>query len=126
MKTIQILFVEDSPMIMEISKRMITNLGYEADYATSGEEALAMFENKEYDLVLTDLGLPNMSGEQLIAKMRKYERRYRIKESRICAITAYRLKDVRDLCLASGVNSVCNKPLQMPMLVQAIQECQNF
>jgi two-component system, OmpR family, aerobic respiration control sensor histidine kinase ArcB len=124
MNTMKILLVEDVAMIMKISKRLVENLGYQADCAMSGEEAIELFKKKDYDLVITDIGLPKMDGIQLIAKMRKHERRFRYKESRIFAVTAYDMKDVRSPCLSSGVNGVFKKPLQLPLLMQIIQDCE--
>lgn len=121
MKTIKILFVEDAEIIMKISKRLIEDLGYHPDCAITAEDALQLFKKNDYDLVLTDIGLPGMSGIELSAQIREYERQHKKKESIIYAITAFHLEDVRAACASSGINCVFNKPLQEKVLAQMIQ-----
>ena len=121
MKKLKILFVEDTDIIMKISKLLIEDVGYQPDCAFNAEDALELFKKNDYDLVLTDLGLPGMSGIDLISKIREFERQHRTKEAMIYAITAYDLNDVSAQCFASGVNDVFNKPLKKQPLIQMIQ-----
>lgn len=123
MKDLKILVVEDVAVIMKFNQVLIEQMGYHADYATTAEQALLLCRNKQYDLILTDLGLPKMDGMTMAAKIRKYERRYSYKESKIYALTAFDLKNVRQECRCSGINEVFNKPIKPDFLRSIVQEC---
>ncbi len=66
-----ILLVEDDTVSATLLKTIITNAGYEVTLAKNGREALALFHNGEYPVVVTDLNMPEMSGEELIKEILK-------------------------------------------------------
>lgn len=68
---VTILWVDDEEMIREIGFDMLSSLGHRGDFAENGAEALAMLENHPYDLVITDVGMPGMSGWVLARKIRE-------------------------------------------------------
>lgn len=124
MKNLRILVVEDAPVIMRFNQVVIEDLGYIADYANNAEEALMLCQKKQYDLILTDIGLPKMDGMTMAAKIRKHEKRYSCKESKIYAVTAYDLANIRKGCMASGINEVFSKPIRPHFLKQIIMDCE--
>ncbi|MFC1746401.1 response regulator [Candidatus Riflebacteria bacterium] len=67
----RVLWVDDEEMIRKSGEFLITKLGHQADVAASGEEALEYLEKNEYDLVLTALGMPGMSGWELADKIKE-------------------------------------------------------
>ena len=71
METYHILVVEDDPDINRLLCRILTDGGYDVRPAFSGSEAVLWAEQYEYDLVLLDLMLPGLTGEEFIAQMRK-------------------------------------------------------
>ncbi len=70
-KTFHILVVEDDPDINRLLCRILTDGGYDSRAAFSGSEAVLLAEKYEYDLVLLDLMLPGLSGEECIAAFRE-------------------------------------------------------
>jgi CheY-like chemotaxis protein len=68
----RLLIVDDEAPLLSLLQRYLTRLGYEADAASSAEEALARFSEapEKYDCVLTDLKLPGMGGEELVERLR--------------------------------------------------------
>ena len=71
MATYHILVVEDDPDINRLLCRILTDGGYDVRPAFSGSEAVLWAEQYEYDLVLLDLMLPGLTGEEFIAQMRR-------------------------------------------------------
>ena len=71
MATYHILVVEDDPDINRLLCRILTDGGYDVRPAFSGSEAVLWAEQYEYDLVLLDLMLPGLTGEEVIAQMRR-------------------------------------------------------
>ena len=70
-----ILLVEDSPIIQKAHTDLLQNLGYHVDVASTGKEALTHF-NKQYDVILMDVGLPDLSGITVTEKIRQLERKF--------------------------------------------------
>jgi len=67
----KILVVDDVSSMRQVMAHMLTSLGYNnTDEASSGIEALKMLRRNSYDLLITDLHMPNLNGEQLLAKVR--------------------------------------------------------
>ena len=70
MEPFHILVVEDDPDINRLLCKIVADAGYDCRPAYSGSEALLLAEKYSYDLILLDLMLPGLSGEELIAKLR--------------------------------------------------------
>ena len=66
----RVLVVDDAPLIREIIARTLRTAGHTIDTATDGQEALAKFREGKWDLVITDLFMPHMNGEELAAAIR--------------------------------------------------------
>lgn len=67
----KILVVDDMSSMRQVMVHMLTSLGYSnTDEANSGLQALKMLRRDSYDLLITDLHMPNLNGEQLLAKIR--------------------------------------------------------
>lgn len=71
METFHILVVEDDPDINKLLCRIVSDAGYDCRPAFSGSEAVLLAEQYTYDLILLDLMLPGLTGEEFIAKMRR-------------------------------------------------------
>ena len=72
MDAVKILIVEDEKAIADVEKAYMLREGYEADIASDGIEALRMFSEGAYDLVILDLMLPGMKGEFVCREIRSY------------------------------------------------------
>jgi DNA-binding NtrC family response regulator len=72
MADIRLLLVDDEPALVDLLKTYLARLGYEVDACTTPEDALALFDAdpNRYALVLTDLTLPRMNGEEMLDRMR--------------------------------------------------------
>jgi CheY-like chemotaxis protein len=67
----RILLVDDNTIVRDMLVDLVGSLGYHADAAVGGEEALDLFDRGRYDVVLTDLVMPGMSGWQVLAALRQ-------------------------------------------------------
>jgi len=69
----RILFVDDEQVIVELTKKMLNDLGYHVVVRTSSLEALELFKNKpeDFDVVITDINMPNMCGDELAKEILK-------------------------------------------------------
>jgi signal transduction histidine kinase/CheY-like chemotaxis protein/HPt (histidine-containing phosphotransfer) domain-containing protein len=105
----KILLVEDDE-IAQMSSRIILadNLHTNFSLAKTGEEALKMVRENNYDLIFMDLGLPDIIGSDVTLAIRKTN-----KETPIVALTAHDKALIRDICRSVGMNDLLAKPLNI-------------
>lgn len=113
----RVLWVDDEPMIRCVGKEMLEGLGHRADIAASGEEALSLLREAPYDLLITDLGMPAMSGWQLAERIKgKYP------EMTVAVVTGWDLEGSEAIQAAHGVAHVLGKPIELHQLRQLVDD----
>ncbi|WP_425593260.1 aerobic respiration two-component sensor histidine kinase ArcB [Morganella morganii] len=114
---LNILLVEDIELNVVVARSVLEKLGNTVDVAMNGRDALAMFSPEEYDLVLLDIQLPDMSGLDIA---RELHQRYQADDlPPLVALTANVLKDKKEY-LDAGMDDVLSKPLAVGALTQMI------
>jgi CheY-like chemotaxis protein len=113
-----ILLVEDNAINQKVALRMLEKLGYRADVASNGIEALEALEWQRYDLVLMDVQMPEMDGIEATQHIR--ERWPAAQQPRIVAMTAHSLEGDRERLIESGMDDYISKPVQFEQLVAAL------
>ncbi|HEY9787438.1 MAG TPA: PAS domain S-box protein [Candidatus Obscuribacterales bacterium] len=116
-----VLVVEDSPTLRKIIVKQIESFGLRVSSASTGEEALALFAHNHWDLVLMDVHLPDMSGLNVAAEIRRAEIGGDMRVP-IVAITAAAMTGDREKCLASGMDDFLGKPVTMPQLEKTVRK----
>lgn len=113
-----ILVAEDNPTNQTLIINQLATLGYTADLAANGQEALnKMIENK-YHLLITDCNMPVIDGYQLARKVRE-RGDHRLP---IIALTADAFPEKKTECLRSGMNDHITKPVSLEMLKSTIEK----
>jgi len=113
-----ILVAEDNEINQKVIRQQLDLLGYAADVATTGREALRRFEGGHYALLLTDLHMPEMDGYDLTSKIRLAEGgRTRMP---IIALTANALRGESERCLAVGMDDYLSKPAPLAALAAVL------
>ncbi|MEO7414602.1 MAG: PAS domain S-box protein [Opitutaceae bacterium] len=115
---LRILIAEDNLVNQRVALLMLKRLGYTADVANNGLEAIEALERQSYDLLLTDLQMPEMDGIQ--AAYEVYRRWPEGKRPRIVAMTANASAADRDQCSAAGMHGFIAKPVRLEDLRDAI------
>ncbi|HQN07919.1 MAG TPA: response regulator, partial [Thermoanaerobaculia bacterium] len=113
-----ILLVEDNPTNQELALLMLGRLGYSADVATNGREAVEAVAARVFDLVLMDIQMPELDG---IEATRQIRAALGADGPRIAAMTAHALPGDREACLAAGMNDYLVKPIGISDLVAALE-----
>lgn len=113
---LHVLLVEDIELNVIVARSVLEKLGNSVDVAMTGKAALEMFAPGEYDLVLLDIQLPDMTGLDIAR-----ERHTREDLPPLVALTANVLKDKKEY-LDAGMDDVLSKPLSVPALTAMIKK----
>jgi len=114
---LKILLVEDGTMNQTVALGLLRRLGYRADVAWNGREAVEALERQPYDVVLMDVHMPELDGLDATRQIRD-----RWKEGpHIIAMTANAMAEDREACLAAGMNDYLAKPIRLDTLAEALR-----
>jgi signal transduction histidine kinase/CheY-like chemotaxis protein len=115
---LRILLAEDNVVNQKLAMRLLLQMGYRADLASNGIEAIECVQRQPYDVVLMDVQMPEMDGleasRRITAKWPPGER------PRIVAMTANAMQGDREECLAAGMDDYVTKPIRVDALVEAL------
>jgi two-component system OmpR family response regulator/two-component system alkaline phosphatase synthesis response regulator PhoP len=113
----RILVIDDEPFVCDAVRMMLSYDGHEVDTANGAKEALAVFEEGKYDLVITDFAMPNMKGDELAAAIKA-----RAPRQPIVMITAYAEMLQAAGNPLTGVDLIISKPFLLENLRDAISK----
>lgn len=115
---LQILIAEDNPVNLKLATRVLGKLGYQADVASNGREAVNAFTKMKYDLIFMDVQMPEMDGLEATQKMRALQGA----QPMIIAMTANAMQGDREQCIKAGMDDYISKPINLDKLVGSIQK----
>jgi two-component system CheB/CheR fusion protein len=104
----RVLLVDDTPDMLETLGYLLEHIGARVTPASSGAEALAATESGDFDLVISDIGMPGMDGYQMLAELRK---RPRTAGLRAIALTGHGQEQDVERALRSGFDAHVAKPV---------------
>jgi len=117
---LKILLVEDNPVSRELVLNILRRRGHRVTLAGDGQEALAAFGRKSFDLILMDVQLPVMDGLEATRIIRATEG-VRGHHTPIVALTGNNRKKDRERCKAAGMDEFLSKPVRVAELLAAIR-----
>jgi CheY-like chemotaxis protein len=117
---LRILLAEDNVVNQKLALRLLQQMGYRADVASNGKEAIESVQRQTYDVVLMDVQMPEMDGleasRQITARWQPSAR------PRIVAMTANAMQGDREMCLAAGMDDYLTKPIRVERLAEALNQ----
>lgn len=116
-KDVKILIVDDDPEILEVLQDTFESFGYKVTVAKDGNEALFKIQAQEFKLVLTDLHMPNLSGQQLIKTLKIKNP----KSPQVLALSGYSDSTIEEL-FNLGCDGFFSKPFNAVNIREAIQK----
>jgi signal transduction histidine kinase/DNA-binding NarL/FixJ family response regulator len=115
---LRILLAEDHPVNRQVTVGLLEHLGYEADFASHGQEVLETLERRLYDVVLMDVQMPEMDGLEVTRRIRR--RLAGRRQPKILALTAHAMPGDRERCLEAGMDGYLSKPVRIAELETAL------
>jgi signal transduction histidine kinase/CheY-like chemotaxis protein/PAS domain-containing protein len=117
---LRILLAEDNITNQKLALRLLDRMGYQADVAANGLEALEALERQVYDVVLMDVQMPEMDGLETTRHIRRDLPEAH--QPHVIAMTANAMQGDREMCLAAGMDDYVSKPIRIEELVGALSK----
>lgn len=119
---LRILLAEDNRVNQKVLLRLLKRLGYEADVANNGREAVELVRRRAYDVVLMDIQMPEMDG--LEATRCIFEEWSPDERPHVIAVTANAMQENEEACRELGMSDFITKPVSLEAIVLALRRCQ--
>ena len=117
-----ILVVEDNMINQQMTVEVLHRLGYKADGASNGPDAIIALSRKHYDLVLMDIQLSEMNGFEVTGRIRNPVSAVLDHNVPVIAMTAYVFQGDREKCIAAGMQDYLAKPISFKKFAEVIEK----
>jgi CheY-like chemotaxis protein len=122
-KKYNVLLAEDNVINQKITMINLEQLGHNVDLAVNGTRAWEMYRDKDYDVILMDIQMPEMDGIEVTHLIRKHEAdNPDRKKTRIIALTANILGQDAEYCISEGMDSYIPKPFKIEDILEKLEE----
>jgi signal transduction histidine kinase/CheY-like chemotaxis protein len=117
-----VLVAEDNMVNQTVAKNMLKKLGVRADLVSNGAEALQLFKQNRYSVILMDIQMPELDGLEATREIRKLSHG---QDPYIIAMTANARDEDRSQCVEAGMNDFVPKPVRLEDVARALERAQN-
>ncbi|AGH96655.1 response regulator [Pseudobdellovibrio exovorus] len=125
-----ILIVDDVEDNRQLIQHYLAPAGMQITSGSDGQQALNLFEQQSFDVILMDMQMPVMNGSEAVQKIRQLEKEKKLRPTVIVALTAQAYESEREMCLKIGCNLYLSKPFKkkdlFSILDQAIRAKDNY
>ncbi|MDM8537075.1 response regulator, partial [Desulfobacterales bacterium HSG17] len=121
-RKLRILLAEDNLVNQKLATKLLQKFGFNADVVDSGKKAVEALSQKEYDVVLMDVQMPEMDGMAATRVIRDPVSDVMDHNIHIIAMTAHAMKGDRERCIEAGMNDYISKPIKPQELLQKLDE----
>jgi len=116
----KVLLVDDNKINLKVGGLLLKKMGFEYSIANNGKEAIQLYQNEKFEIILMDIEMPIMNGVEATKYIRSIEKKG--EHISILALTANVTPEDKELCLAAGMDDVLLKPLRLESLLQKTQK----
>jgi CheY-like chemotaxis protein len=117
------LVIDDQPLLIDLMEKALKRYGQTVFKAESGQEGINIFQQKEIDMVICDLGMPNMNGWQVARAIKNICKKKGASRPPFILLTGWagQLEDQKKI-LKVGVDRIVEKPIKYPLLFNVVRE----
>jgi CheY-like chemotaxis protein len=119
-KQLHVLLVEDNAIALHFIETIVAQAGIKFTSATDGERALELAKTQQFDLIITDIGLPGICGYELAFAIRQWEKITHQKNVPIVGLTARTLVEEKAEGTKTGIDSMLSKPISLKVINELI------
>ena len=112
----KILIIDDDEVQLRLQRILLTKEGYTVLATADGPQGITIFKKNRLDLVLLDLGLPSMSGIEVLKEIRRIDNK-----AKVILVTGYPSVESSVLAMQSGAWDYIQKPINVHMLLKKVQ-----
>ena len=113
----RILVIDDQPEVLEVMRRILAGAGYEVEVAAGGDVGIRLHGKKPFDLIMTDLVMPDKEGIETIMEIRRADRKVKI-----IAISGFIDSPYLDTARHLGANRILPKPCSRQIILEAVRD----
>ncbi len=117
---LEILIADDDAVSRRLLERMLAHFGYTAATASDGRQLVATWRERPFDLVYTDIQMPELNGFEATSEIRGFEPELG-RATRIVALTANAMAGERQKCIEAGLDDYLSKPISRGALLQTLE-----
>jgi two-component system CheB/CheR fusion protein len=114
-----VLVIDDVSDVTEMLSVLLTHAGYEVCSASSAHEAIALALDRQFDMIISDIGMPDMNGYELAEILRSKPRYAAVP---MIAVTGFSMFDDRNRSLMAGFNAHVTKPIDPRSFLDLIEQ----
>jgi PAS domain S-box-containing protein len=115
-----VLLVEDHPVNQKLAIGLLEKWGHQPVLANNGQEAVVLYAERSFDVILMDIQMPVMNGIEASTRIRHYEKQAGLPRTPIIAMTASAMQGDREDCLAAGMDDYIAKPIKARELLDKL------
>jgi len=124
-RALNILLAEDNKINQKVAMKTLESFGHRVDVVENGAEAVKKFKEKDYDLIMMDLEMPEMDGIEATRQIRKLEKEFEQKDIsrkrvKIIALTAHSTLDDKQRCISIGMDDYMSKPFRQAEIARVL------
>ncbi|MBA4386960.1 MAG: hypothetical protein C0404_03200 [Verrucomicrobia bacterium] len=120
-RRLKVLLAEDNPVNQEVTLSQLEKLGYAADLAADGREAVEAATKDLYDVIFMDCQMPELDGYEATRQIRLIEATRKRPQAYIVALTAHAMQGDREACLEAGMDDYISKPVRQSDIEKALE-----
>jgi CheY-like chemotaxis protein len=120
-QVVKILVAEDNPVNQKVTILQLRRLGFEADIAKNGQEALTKWREGAHPLILMDCQMPELDGYEVTRRIREIEKASGAVPVKIIAMTASAVEGDREICLQNQMDDYIPKPVVLSRLKETLE-----
>jgi len=111
----RILIIDDDEVQLQLERSILMEEGYTVNSTADGPQGIAIYKKHKFDLVLLDLGLPSMSGIEVLKEIRRID-----EKAKVLVVTGYPSVESTVLAMRSGAYDYIQKPVEVDVLLKKI------
>ncbi|KAA8999349.1 response regulator [Affinibrenneria salicis] len=119
---LRVLVVDDDVLNLRIAARLLRDLGHSGALATDGEKALQLTQQQRFDLMLLDISMPTLSGDETLRTLRAQEQQAGARRLPVLMVSGHGGEETRRHFIALGANGFLEKPLSLTALREGLAQ----